>query len=130
MSRGNTVLEVNYPAKMCLIASFIGRNADSFRFNVKSSRATTPFSYPSNSSIYGITRSACHVVYVAVTCPDLKNPSNGIVDYSSNVYQSEARYHCNLGYSLIGESSRICQSSGQWTTSQPSCQRMLSLSNF
>ncbi len=69
------------------------------------------------------------VTYI-VTCPVLRNPANGNVDYTSNVYPSEAGYHCNLGYTLNGPSSRTCQSNGKWTGSQPSCRGLLVIDNL
>ena len=37
-------------------------------------------------------------------------------------------YTCNSGYELMGNSTRTCQSSGQWTGSQPSCSGKLYMS--
>ena len=32
-----------------------------------------------------------------------------------------ATYHCNTGYTLNGESSRTCDTSGKWNGSAPIC---------
>ena len=32
-------------------------------------------------------------------------------------------YKCDEGYSLIGPSTRICQSNGEWSGEEPFCER-------
>ena len=59
------------------------------------------------------------------TCTRLSSPSNGAVTFSSSFLSSGtiATYTCDLGYSLVGSSSRVCLAFGSWNGSQPYCQR-------
>ncbi|XP_064399465.1 CUB and sushi domain-containing protein 3-like isoform X2 [Halichondria panicea] len=59
-----------------------------------------------------------------ISCPTLNNPSNGRVSVSSYFFGSRGTYSCNTGYGLSGSSSRTCLSSGSWSGSNPSCQRI------
>ena len=62
-----------------------------------------------------------YITYKAVNCNELPVPSNGERTYSGRNYNSRATFSCNTGYRLRGSSSRTCQSSGQWSGTQPSC---------
>lgn len=63
------------------------------------------------------------VITTAVDCGNLADPVNGTVTHLSTTFQSVAQYGCALGYSLInGSATRICQSDGVWSGTQPSCQ--------
>ena len=55
------------------------------------------------------------------TCPDLPNPTNGIVDIQGNTPGGSAVYLCNPGLSLIGSSRRICNVDGTWSGDPPTC---------
>lgn len=57
----------------------------------------------------------------AITCPTLPDIEFGSVIVSSNSAGSVARYVCNVGFNLIGSSSRTCQVNGQWSSKQPEC---------
>lgn len=51
----------------------------------------------------------------------------GAVDVGLSVEDVIANYTCEPGYTLIGASSRVCQSNGQWSGMAPTCQGVLSL---
>lgn len=58
-----------------------------------------------------------------------------VVSYPATTYGSTATYSCSTtGYELIGSSTRVCQSIGAWSGSQPYCQskgrRLPSFINF
>eukprot|EP00731_Ephydatia_muelleri_P030228 Em0021g751a len=55
-------------------------------------------------------------------CSFPSSPANGKVDASSTAVGSIARYTCNAGFVLQGLEARVCQSGGQWTGADPSCQ--------
>ena len=58
-----------------------------------------------------------------VGCPNLSAPAHGSVDYISGVdVGSQAIYSCEQGYSLVGISTRVCQSDGTWSGQPPLCQ--------
>ena len=55
-----------------------------------------------------------------IVCRNLSNPPNGRVSLSIGVFiGSRATYTCNRGYSLVGDSTRVCQNDGTWTGRAP-----------
>ena len=64
----------------------------------------------------------CSVLYAAVECPALQNPTNGTVTYDERVYPNEAVYECEDGFELSGEATRECQIDGDWTNDAPECE--------
>lgn len=46
----------------------------------------------------------------------------------STVYQSVATYECEEGYNLVGDMTRECQASGEWSNSAPQCESKFSCS--
>ena len=61
----------------------------------------------------------------AISCGDPGTPTNGRHNVSSTTYNSVVTYTCDDGYTLQGNSSRTCQSNGNWSGSVPQCERML-----
>lgn len=55
----------------------------------------------------------------------LKPPQNGYISCTSdgNNYGATCEYLCDGGYERQGTSLRVCQSTQQWTGSQPLCAR-------
>ena len=51
------------------------------------------------------------------------HPDHGTVEpYNSTVpFPESARYTCDDGYSITGDTTRTCQSHGGWDGSEPSC---------
>lgn len=66
---------------------------------------------------------ASALVHVAVMCPTLSDPVNGIVVASGNTVDSQAVYFCNSGFSSRPGDGlvRICLSTGEWSGSEPQC---------
>ena len=62
---------------------------------------------------------------VVVTCGLLPIPSNGRRSSSQRNYNVSVDFSCNTGYILRGNSSRTCQSTGQWSGTQPTCDSKL-----
>lgn len=59
----------------------------------------------------------------AVDCGSLMDPLNGTVTHAMTTFQSVADYSCAVGYTLVnGPETRLCQSNGVWSGTQPSCQ--------
>ena len=60
--------------------------------------------------------------FVAVDCGTLNAPVNGQVSHSAGtVFGQTATYSCDIGYYLIGDSTRTCQAMGVWSGSAPTC---------
>ena len=62
---------------------------------------------------------------VVVTCSLLPIPTNGRRSSSQRNYNVSVDFSCNTGYILRGNSSRTCQSTGQWLGIQPTCDSKL-----
>ena len=59
-------------------------------------------------------------------CSNLANPTNGQVSHTGGTTLGQtATYSCNTGYTLVGGSTRTCQSTGVWSGSTPTCQGVL-----
>ena len=59
-------------------------------------------------------------------CGSLTNPANGQVSHTTGTtFGQTATYSCNTGYNLVGDSTRTCQATGEWSGSEPTCERML-----
>ena len=68
-----------------------------------------------------------------VDCGTLSNPLNGQVSHTAGTTFGEtATYSCNTGYNLVGDNTRTCQATGEWSGSEPTttCQCMLLFSSF
>ncbi len=55
-------------------------------------------------------------------CGFLSNPLNGQVVFTATTQGSIASYSCNDGFSLNGDPTRVCQSTAQWSGTEPMCQ--------
>ena len=58
-----------------------------------------------------------------VNCSTPKQPNHGTVSYNDTGYNMVVVYKCDEGYSLIGSSTRVCQSNGNWSGEEPVCER-------
>ena len=59
-------------------------------------------------------------------CGKLNDPDNGTVTLNAGTSLGQTvNYRCNIGYILVGDSTRTCQASGNWSGSAPTCQGML-----
>ena len=66
------------------------------------------------------------LILTAVDCGDLSDPANGSVTLTTGTTLGQtATYSCNTGYGLVGDSTRTCQATGNWSGSEPTCQGML-----
>ena len=60
---------------------------------------------------------------LAISCNNLSDPSNGLVTISGTSLGSTAQYTCNYGYVLVGDAIRTCERSGEWSETEPVCER-------
>jgi len=70
------------------------------------------------------------IIYIffqtVVDCNALNDPANGQVNHTSGTTFGEtATYSCNTGYNLVGDNTRTCEATGNWSGSAPTCQSML-----
>ena len=65
-----------------------------------------------------------------VDCGPLPNPVNGQVNTTGTTLGQTANYSCNPGYNLVGGSIRLCQATGSWSGSAPTCHGTLLLSGI
>ena len=64
-------------------------------------------------------------ISTVVDCGSLTNPTNGVVSHTAGTtFGQTATYSCDTGYNLVGDNTRMCQASGNWSGSAPTCQRM------
>lgn len=76
----------------------------------------------------------CYFLYLVNTrkhlsifsdCGSLDMPKNGYIYYSSGTtYGSVAYYNCTEPYAVIGNSERMCEASGVWTSTDPFCRKI------
>ena len=58
-------------------------------------------------------------------CMGLAAPTNGSVDMSGGTTFGEtATYSCDSGYSLSGSTTRMCDATGSWSGSAPTCEEI------
>ena len=59
-----------------------------------------------------------------VDCGSLEAPGNGTIDLSEGTtFGSTAFYSCDENFELVGNSTRVCLSSGVWSNAPPVCYR-------
>ena len=68
--------------------------------------------------------------FIVVDCGPLPDPANGHVSTTRTIFGQTATYSCNTGYRLVGNSIRVCQATGSWSGSAPTCQGTLLLSGI
>ena len=65
------------------------------------------------------------IPFLGVTCFSLNSIENGRLDLSDEFFVgSMATYSCDEGYEIVGILTQTCQTSRQWTSSQPYCRSM------
>ena len=58
-----------------------------------------------------------------VDCGALTDPANGQVSHpDGTTFGQTATYSCNPDYNLMGDSTRTCEATGDWSGSEPTCQ--------
>ena len=67
-----------------------------------------------------------YILILTVDCGSLTDPANGSVHHTDGTTNRQtATYSCDTGYNLVGNSTRTCQATGNWSGSAPTCQGML-----
>ena len=60
---------------------------------------------------------------IANYCPALQAPANGRINGFRSELDATVGIACDCGYTAHGTSFRACQNSGQWSGSDPTCER-------
>ena len=65
------------------------------------------------------------IVYTltVIDCGNPGMPMNGSVTYNGTYVTSVAKFTCDFGFDLIGNSQRVCQPDGTWSNMVPRCRR-------
>ena len=75
--------------------------------------------------MYGVEFYMILLILTVVDCGNLTDPVNGSVTLTAGTtFRQTAIYSCNTDYNLVGNSSRTCQATGEWSGSAPTCQSM------
>ena len=80
--------------------------------------------------------SSLYILYLAVPCPSLTDPNNGVMTCSLGddgvpYYEDTCSFTCNTGYELTGSDTRTCQSDGSWSGTETVCGRgLLKLAHY
>uniref|UniRef100_A0A3Q2Z3Z4 Sushi domain-containing protein n=1 Tax=Hippocampus comes TaxID=109280 RepID=A0A3Q2Z3Z4_HIPCM len=61
------------------------------------------------------------VFFTAKFCGDPGTPAGGSREGRSFIYQSEVTFSCSPPFLLVGAATRLCQSDGSWSGTQPRC---------
>ena len=68
------------------------------------------------------------LLLTAVDCGTLTDPANGQVNHTAGTtFEQTATYSCDTGYNLMGNNTRTCEATGEWSWSEPTCERMFVL---
>ena len=63
---------------------------------------------------------------LAITCPSLPVPTNGVKtgckEIVSELYDTHCSFSCNVGFNLTGSSASRCLENGTWSGKAPICQ--------
>ena len=72
-------------------------------------------------------KNLCDIFLILIVdCGSLTDPDNGSVDHTAGTTVGQtATYSCNTGYNLVGDSTRTCQATGNWSGSAPTCEGVL-----
>ena len=66
------------------------------------------------------------LILIIADCGSLNATANGRVNHNDGTRIGHtATYSCNTGYNLVGDSTRTCQATGNWSGSAPTCQGTL-----
>ena len=60
-------------------------------------------------------------IFAVVDCGSIGDPENGEVTFSETTFGSLATYECDEGFELVGEATRTCEATGEWSGEEPVC---------
>ena len=64
----------------------------------------------------------CYKSFLLSDCGNLNDPANGAVDTAGGTtYGETATYTCDMGYEIQGVATRLCEATGLWADTEPTC---------
>ena len=63
------------------------------------------------------------IIIIIALCSELSAPANGSVTVTGQSVGDTATYTCDDGFELIGNASRNCKATSDWSFSVPVCRR-------
>ena len=63
----------------------------------------------------------CHST---VECATLLDINSGYINYETDGWNTKATYQCMNGYSVVGVAERLCNESGSWELTEPTCSKL------
>ena len=56
---------------------------------------------------------------IVIECKRIDNPDHGtfVITNGTAVYQDKATFVCDAGYAIVGETTVMCEASGNWSGS-------------
>ena len=64
-----------------------------------------------------------YYVFTVVDCGVIGAPENGEITLNGTTFDSEATYECDEGFELVGNVTRTCEATGNWSGEEPVCER-------
>ena len=59
--------------------------------------------------------------YISVQCPALQPPTGGNSTITTNNTATLTTFKCDVGYTLKGSVTAVCQTDGTWDSAVPDC---------
>ncbi|ESO11990.1 hypothetical protein HELRODRAFT_158375 [Helobdella robusta] len=87
--------------------------------------SNSKFDQRSNSRIvYSLDTQYQKIPILKTTCLEPNPITNGNIIWTSISYNSYIQYSCSSGYNMKGTSRRQCHASNEWSSTEPSCEKL------
>lgn len=114
---------------LCLPCPDIHHTTTPPAFGIESCKCKLGYQATSNNQCKSmklrIFYSLCNDQISVLKCPKVSTPEHGYLVKKrdcGNVLNSACGIRCEVGYSLVGDSIRLCQANATWSGSEPKCE--------